>query len=135
MDSSKCSLLKSKLASCPEPQFVSIDEFFDGNDDEGSIGCNLWPNHPGIAAFRETLATLAARHDVDQVVIEINEADPGADDWPFSDVVYVAGAVPELTLQSLLSPLAPDEVAEMPAHDAPPYLQRISSPIFRVWWD
>jgi hypothetical protein len=135
MDSSKCALLKSKLASCSDPQLVSVDEFFSGNDDEGSIGCNLWPNHPGVATFHEALAAIAARSDVDHVAIEITEADPGEDAWPFSNVVYVSGAVSESTLGSLLSPLAPDEIAAIPAHEAPTSLQFTSKPLFRVWWD
>jgi hypothetical protein len=135
VDSSKRALLKSKLASLPESQLISVDEFFGGNDDEGSIGCNLWPNHPGVATFYETLSSVAARHDVDQVAIEINEADPGEHAWPFSDVVYIVGAVPESTLESLLSPLAPDEIAAIPTPETPPSLQSKSKPVFRVWWD
>ena len=38
-------------SNCRTPtQVVGIDRFFDGNDDLGSIGCNLDP-HPGIARF------------------------------------------------------------------------------------
>lgn len=134
MNSCKCELLKSKLTNCPD-QLVSLDEFFGGNDDDGSIGCNLWPDHPGIAAFRETLGAIAARPDVDQVAVEVTEADPGQDEWPFSDVVYVVGAVPESTLGSLLSPLSPDEIAVIQAVDAPTSLRGVSKPVFRVWWD
>jgi hypothetical protein len=46
MDDAKCESLKAELASQPEPQIVPIDRFFDGNDDLGSIGCNLI-DHPG----------------------------------------------------------------------------------------
>jgi len=135
MESSKRALLKSKLARLSEPQLLSVEEFFDGNDDEGSIGCNLWPHHPGIATFRETLGAIAARSDVDRVAIEITETDPGEDDWPFSDVVYVVGGVPKSMLGALLSPLAPDEIATIPACDAPASLLPTFELIFRVWWD
>src|SRR5437899_1056124 len=43
-DRIKCQRLKDELATQPEPQIVSIERFFDGNDDLGSIGCNL-PDH------------------------------------------------------------------------------------------
>ena len=48
MDGAKCAALKGELSKMPEPQVVPIERFFDGNDDLGSIGCNLNP-HPGIA--------------------------------------------------------------------------------------
>ena len=34
----------------PPRVLVTREEFFDGNDDEGSIGCNL-NDHPGLDAF------------------------------------------------------------------------------------
>lgn len=43
-----------------------MSEFFDGNDDLGSIGCNL-SDHPGIEAFRDTFARLLARPDVEAI--------------------------------------------------------------------
>lgn len=45
MDVSKCNALKAELGAQPEPQIAVIDRFFDGNDDLGSIGCNL-VQHP-----------------------------------------------------------------------------------------
>ena len=61
MDDLKCRALKSELAAQPEPRTVPIERFFDGNDDLGSIGCNLMA-HPGMDVFREAL-TKTARND------------------------------------------------------------------------
>jgi hypothetical protein len=36
---------KTELAAQPDPQIVAIHRFFDGNDDVGSIACNLL-EHP-----------------------------------------------------------------------------------------
>jgi hypothetical protein len=62
MDVTKCKALKHELASQEEPQLVSIDRFFDGNDDEGSIGCNLM-KHPGVDTFRRTFGLLVSTED------------------------------------------------------------------------
>jgi hypothetical protein len=70
---------------------VTIDQFFDGNDDLGSIGCNLAP-HPGLHVFRETLKMLEARRDVSGVWIAIYDTADG--DWPFSETVLVNAAHP-----------------------------------------
>ena len=47
LDAAKYQALKDKLSAQPEPQVVPIAEFFEGNDDHGSIGCNpgegSWP--------------------------------------------------------------------------------------------
>ena len=40
MDQDKCDALKDKLMSQPAPHTVPIKRFFDGNDDDASIGCN-----------------------------------------------------------------------------------------------
>lgn len=74
---------------------LTLEEFFDGNSDEGSIGCNLVP-HPGIEAFRKTFETLAGRSDVSGVFFPVTEFIDGLD-WPFVDnVLVVTTALPEL---------------------------------------
>ena len=59
MDETKCKALKAELAAQSEPQIVSIERFFDGNDDLGSIGCNLM-EHPGVDTFREFAVVVRA---------------------------------------------------------------------------
>ena len=68
---------------------VSLEDFFEGNDDEGSIGVNLSP-HPGLPKFFQVLARIRDRRDVQDVLVEIWEVDESdADAWPFSERVYV----------------------------------------------
>ena len=134
MDDLKCSALKSELAAQPEPRTVPIERFFDGNDDLGSIGCNLIV-HPGIDLFRGTLSALLRRPDV-HGVYQIAEVDPGAGSWPFTDTVLVVGTFPVAELRGLLRPLQPDEVGT--AADlaiAPSVAERRGSPVLAAWWD
>ncbi len=135
MDAAKCRKLKQELLDQPELQIVRIEWFFDGNDDLGSIGCNL-PEHPGIEAFRETFRRLVQRPDVEAVYTRISELDPGEASWPFTDTVLVAGTISVDELRSIVAPLHPDEVGRGAAFGAPQsLLQRHGGQILAAWWD
>src|SRR5678815_6026954 len=101
-DATKRDRLIARLSNEPEPQIAEIETFFDGNDDLGSIGCNLM-EHPGIDTFRDTLTGLLHRPDVQAVYVQISELDPGEDCWPFTDTILVVGAIPAEELRSAVS--------------------------------
>ena len=133
MDDSKRDALIERLSRQAEPQLVPIRDFFDGNDDMGSIGCNL-VEHPGVATFRSILEGLMNRPDVDAVYAEINELDPGPGSWPFADSVFIVGDISSDTLARLLQPLGPDEVG--PVADVPQGIAaRHPGPVQSAWWD
>jgi hypothetical protein len=135
MDSSKRNRLIADLSSKPEPQIVSIERFFDGNDDPGSIGCNL-PEHPGVEAFRATFERIARRKDVEAVYAQIAELDPGEGSWPFTDTVLVVGSITADALAAELAPLQPDEVSDAGEFASSGELSiGSSSPILVAWWD
>lgn len=134
---SKESVLKADLvAQGPDaPPVVSIERFFDGNEDEGSIGCNLL-EHPGLGAFRDALLGLTHRADVEAVYAQIAEIDPGEGLWPFTDTVFVVGSIDDEELARLLAPLQPDEVASAAGLSVPPRIQSAhDAPILYAWWD
>ena len=135
MDNAKCTALKAELAEQPEPQVVSAERFFDGNDDPGSIGCNLM-EHPGVDTFRDVLTGLLRRPDIQAVYAQISEFDPGEGCWPFTDTVLVVGSIPAEELRDVVSALKPDEIA--PVEDfgvSPSIAERHGSPVLAVWWD
>jgi len=134
MDTAKRDRLVTRLTGEPEPRLVPIGEFFDGNDDLGSIGCNL-SEHPGVAAFRDAFAHVAARPDVEAVYAQIAELDPGDDCWPFADTVFVVGAIPPDELARELEALEPDEVGPADGFDLPESLTRYRAPVLVAWWD
>ena len=137
MDKVKCHALKERLAAQPEPQVVPIEQFFDGNDDLGSIGCNL-DSHPGIDTFRDVLAGLLAHPDVEAVYAQISELDPGDECWPFADTVLVAGTIPVDELAHAVRFLLPDEVKDAKTSwlGVPPALGELhQSPVLSIWWD
>jgi len=135
MNIEKRNALVEKLGSEHEPQLVPIDVFFDGNDDLGSIGCNLL-EHPGIEAFRAIFARLSEREDVDAIFAQIAEVDPGDDCWPFSDTVFVVGTLTVEDLASELSALEPDEIGAAEGFGAPDsLLTKSAKPVLAAWWD
>jgi hypothetical protein len=135
MDDTKCKALKDELAAQPEPQIIAAERFLDGNDDLGSIGCNL-DEHPGVDAFRDVFAGLLRRPDVQAVYAQISELDPGDGCWPFTDTVLVVGAIPADELREAVSALQPDEVGDAEQFDIPPAISKQhGSPVLAVWWD
>ena len=135
MDVTKCKALKRELASQEEPQLVSIERFFDGNDDEGSIGCNLVP-HPGVEAFRRTFEGLKSRPGVREIYAQITELDPGEDSWPFTDTILVVGSISPEELQEALAGLQPDEVGPGgPDFLSPALSEAERSNALVAWWD
>jgi hypothetical protein len=135
MDVTKCTALKRDLASQEEPQLVSIDRFFDGNDDEGSIGCNLM-KHPGVDAFRQTFEGLKNHPGVRAIYAQITEIDPGEDSWPFTDTVIVIGSISPEELQQSLAALEPDEVGPgSPDFLSPALSVADKSETLVAWWD
>jgi hypothetical protein len=135
MDEAKCRALKAELTPQPVPQVVPIARFFDGNDDLGSIGCNLDP-HPGIDRFRNVLTGLLGRPDVQAVYAQISELDPGEGCWPFTDTIIVAGTIPIDDLGEAVTVLQPDEVTAAEQFGVSPSIgQRHHCPIIVIWWD
>ncbi len=83
---------------------VSLELFFDGNEDVGSIGCNLSP-HPGIPTFERVLRSIRARPEVSAVVVEINQID---DSWPFAHLVYIITTATDDEVHDWAAALRPD---------------------------
>lgn len=135
MDEAKCEALKRALSAQPEPQVVPVARFFDGNDDVGSIGCNLL-DHPGVEMFRDILVGLTQRPDVEAVYAEISELDPGETSWPFTDTILVVGTISSDDLQEALAGLKPDDVWLAESDRVPAaILERHRSQVLIAWWD
>jgi hypothetical protein len=135
MDAKKSDDLKAKLFAQVEPRIVPVDEFFDGNDDEASIGCNL-TDHPGIDVFRSVLLGILGRPDVVAAYAQISEVDPGVEYWPFADWVFVVGTISRDDLAKVLAPLQPDDVGPPGDLGVPEAITRQhDAPVLVAWWD
>jgi len=135
MDDKKCAALKAELDLQPEPQVLRAERFFDGNEDTGSIGCNLG-EHPGMATFQKILPGLESRSDVQAVYTQITELDPDEDSWPFTDTVLVAGTISTGDLAAAVSSLGPDEVSPVEDFGASAGIAaKHGTPVHVIWWD
>ena len=115
---------------------VSLDLFFDGNNDLGSIGCNLGEDQPSIREFYRTLAALRDKSEVQDVLVRIVDADDDSS-WPYTDTVYVISSLPQSEIETALRSLSFDEVTPEWLYGKP-----LSAPepfdgftAYSVWWD
>ena len=125
-------LLEIIESQSPDEALVTVDQFFDGNDDLGSIGCNLSP-HPGLDVFRRTLKTLEARPDVSGVWILMHDTDEG--DWPFSENVLVCGPITPESLSAATVAIAPSEVRLLEPDRLADAGRRLTGVVQLLWWD
>jgi hypothetical protein len=89
---------------------LSLEEFFEGNEDVGSIGCNL-EKCPPPSEFYALLKEFRDRPDVSDVRVQITCVDSPGEEWPFSDTVWIITAASEDTVRSWFpDELLPDEV-------------------------
>ena len=114
---------------------LTLDEFFEGNDVIGSIGCNL-EGSPHPSQIESVLQAIQAKDGVEAVYVLITAFDDP--DWPFSDAVRVVTAHDADTVLSWFpEALAPDEVWEDPHSGAD--IEPLSVPsgmrIVGAWWD
>ena len=113
---------------------VSRSEFFDGNDDLGSIGCNL-DEHPGTEAFDEAFRAIEALPNVSGVYFAISELLDEEDMWPFSDTAYIVTSQPASDFQEILEPLEPDSIEAQTEQFANPPAIPAGHSLVQVWWD
>jgi len=119
-------------------RLVSLEDFFTGNDDIASIGCNL-PDHPGTRFFFQKLLEIRSKAGVDDVLVgitETSEDDPDPTMWPFSDRVYVVSKLPIEQIEPWFTPLRPSSVIVEVQHRRNEMTQAIEQQTaYCFWWD
>ena len=124
---------------------VTLEDFFDGNDDDQSIAVNL-DGHPGVSHFRETLQSIKSRGDVQDVFIEIHECpDPDVpedgDIWMTAMVVFIITSASLEDVRAWVGDLRPNLLHEgwnVEDGVSTPLAQDELVPgatVVRVWWD
>ncbi len=139
MDQAKLEALLETIGDVNDPDvpapLVSLEEFFDGNDDGGSIWCNL-PYAPSPAEVRKVLEGVRAQDDVHDVLIMVTQYD-GEGSWPFSDtVVFVTSLEDEDEIADLLGAnFGPDEIYTGLPERCEPYTPPKGMRVTTAWWD
>jgi hypothetical protein len=114
---------------------LTIDEFFDGNEYVGSIGCNL-EGAPPPSRFYELFKSIAAKPQVSDIRVQITMFDQP--EWPFSDQVFILTSATVAEVESWFpKELKPDEVGEsLPFGDRyEPYSVPAGARAIHCWWD
>src|SRR5262249_26693185 len=115
---------------------VSLEDFFIGNTDRGSIGCNLGEQQPPISEFYRVLRDIRSKPNVQDVLVRIYDYnDPTS--WPYTDTIYIITSAPQKEIETWVSPLLPDEVHAEWMYGKPaaaPEPKPGMTP-YSVWWD
>lgn len=115
---------------------LTLEEFFDGNDDPGSIWCNLplGPDAEPHELARTVLEGIRSRPDVADVRVAV--ADVDQPEWPYaSTVLIVTDAAPEEVGSWFSEDTAPDVVDQLDDRsDLEPGMLP-DAPVVRCWWD
>lgn len=129
-------LAKIKKSGFPKKEvFVSVEDFFDGNEDDGSIGVNIYPNPPSLQKFKDILTEIKSTDKTSTLLIRI--ADIEDSDWFYSDMVFISGDYTLSDVKKLFKVLKPDEVYEgLMYNDKPNNISNQNSgKSYSVWWD
>ncbi len=127
--------IRSQDISEEERAVVSLEDFFEGNDDPGSIGCNLI-DHPGPQAFYRILKEIRNRPEVKTVLVGITEV-MGEGEWPFSDCVFVVAKADAAQVQEWAEGLQAEPVEEgwIGKHPEAAPTDESGFKAFTLWWD
>lgn len=110
---------------------ATLEEFFEGNDDKASIGCNLVKRHPGLATFYTVLRLIRGQSEVQDVLVALTDYEENGDSWPFSDAVYIFTSATKAQVQNWVEPLQSDEVVEVSSIVA----RQSETRVWMAWWD
>jgi hypothetical protein len=129
-------LQKINRAGFPDNEvFVSVDDFFDGNESNGSIGMNIYPAPPSLQDFHKTLTAIANDERTETLLIRVADIDDA--EWFYSDTICIVGDYSLLQIKEIFKNLRPDEIYEgfmynKPSNIPPP---NPGNKIYSIWWD
>lgn len=129
--------IEAQRASVSEGEVVvSLDDFFTGNDDLGSIGCNLGDEQPAISEFYRVLKVVRSKSEVQDVLVRIYQYDDPLS-WPYTDTVYIITSAPAKKVEEWVAPLKPDEIYPQWMYGKPAAAPEPESGMtaYSVWWD
>jgi len=116
---------------------VSLEEFFDGNDDFGSIGYNFYPDQPAPSDFYELFKRIRSRPEVANVLVEVCQQEM-PEEWPSTDTVWIITSASAGTVAKWLGErFQADDIfdgwtehVQREPYQLPPGMKPIG-----IWWD
>ncbi len=124
-----------------KPILMSVDDFFDGNNDVASIAPNL-SEKPKISEYYKVFKKLLESEKVENIYVnikDINIYENGKlndSEWFFSDIIYVVGTISKNEVYKLTEHLKPDEIDIDQGNSIRSLDPKYSElNIIYVWWD
>lgn len=115
--------------------WVEVEQFFDGNDDLGSIWCNLHEPPEDMSRVSQFLKSIRSRSNVHGLRVLVSQYDGGEDEWPFSDAILVITEASTTEVQSWFKQFPPDEVFIEENEKLLKDLTYSGKSAVRLWWD
>ena len=137
MDTAKRDQLVARLNAGGEENLplLTLEEFFEGNDDRGSIWCNV--DAPEMTEIFGILRTIREREDVSDVRVMLTQFDGMEDEWPFSDTIFIIGRISPEEVATAIGPSCAPDTCEI----SPDFFvgESVAVPdaqhIVYCWWD
>ena len=131
-------MLLEKIKELGFPQkdvFVSIKDFFEGNEDDASIGVNIYPDQPSLREFYDTLKEIEKTNKTEGIFVRITDVDDT--DWFYSDTIYLFGDYTLDEVKNMFKLLSPDEIYEGRMYDRASNISHIAPgvKVYSIWWD
>jgi hypothetical protein len=136
MDKKTSLTRKIKSLGFPDKEIVvTLDDFFEGNSDPGSIGPNIYPDQPLPKEFYKKLSDLKGSDKVVDVLVRISDVEDL--DWPYTDTIYIITNLTSEELKVILKDLYPDEIYDDWMYGKPVNAPTIEEgmKVYSVWWD
>jgi len=112
--------------------YVSLEDFFDGNDDLASFWCNLETPLDSLDQAFTYLKEIRVRAGVRDLKIQVKQFDGDDDEWPFSDTVIVFTDVDPGQVQSWFDRFPPDDAGQEETGDV---VTAAGGKFVWLWWD
>lgn len=112
---------------------VSIETFFEGNNDTGSIGVNLYPQ-PSLEDFYSVFKKIKSYDKTESIFVRIAEDDEDAE-WFYTDTVYIVGNYSIDEIKVMVKEIQPDEIYENWMYGKPVNIPETKNNVFSIWWD
>ena len=129
-------LNKIKRSGFPAKEVVlTLDEFFIGNSDMGSIGVNLYPIQPSPQTFYETFKRLLEDGKIEHAFVRIANIEEV--EWFFTDAIFVTGNISLEELQQEVANVQPSEIYSGWMYGLPANLPDnfTDKQVYSLWWD
>ena len=112
---------------------MTLETFFEGNNENSSIGVNLYPHQPTPQDFYNVFKKIKSSNKTENIFVRISDADEV--EWFYTDAVYIVGSWTAEEMKVIVKDLQPDEIYEDWMYGKPVNVPQTNSKVLSLWWD